>query len=74
MEPKGTNKRGKYAALKQFELHYEAEHKDLPLCINFRLKGLRRKNKSVLRLRRKNKSVLLYCNAMTFSNQVRARW
>ena len=28
----------------------------------------------VLSLRRKNKSVLLYCNAMTFSNQVRARW
>ena len=40
VELKGPNKRGKYAALKQFELHYEAVHKDLPLCINFCLKLL----------------------------------
>lgn len=31
VEPRGTNKKGKYEALKQFELHYEAEHEERPL-------------------------------------------
>ena len=40
VEPRGTNKKGKYEALKQFELHYEAEHEERPLCMNFCLKLL----------------------------------